>query len=128
VKLKEIEVRQLKEFAVTYAAPTLGRHINSFGHAAAIIGGVSKAGANVLKTRLEECGELMENLYQSVELADKVLAQSASEQDIEKRARQLASKGVEALEAMRVACDRIEEAVDNQLWPLPKYREMLFLL
>jgi glutamine synthetase type III len=29
---------------------------------------------------------------------------------------------------MRSACDRIEEVVDQQFWPLPKYREMLFLL
>ena len=128
VKLKEIEIRQLKELAVTCAAPALGRHINSYGHAAAIAGAVSKGGSSVLKARLEECGSLMEEIFESVELADKVLQRSASEADLKERARLLASKGVGALDAMREACDRVEETVDHQLWPLPKYREMLFLL
>jgi len=28
--------------------------------------------------------------------------------------------------AVRSACDTIEVSVDDELWPLPKYREMLF--
>ncbi|HAH05892.1 MAG TPA: glutamine synthetase type III [Elusimicrobia bacterium] len=123
VKLKEIELRQLRELAVTCVAPALARHMNSYGQASALIGG-----SKVLKARLSEYGALMEEVYRTTGVTDEVLAKSLAEPSLEKRAKLLASKGVEALEGMRSACDRIEEVVDQQLWPLPKYREMLFLL
>jgi glutamine synthetase len=43
-------------------------------------------------------------------------------------ARALADKVVPALEAVRDVCDCIEAEVDDALWPLPKYREMLFVV
>ena len=33
----------------------------------------------------------------------------------------------ESLNALRKPIDRLEEIVDNRLWPLPKYRELLFI-
>jgi glutamine synthetase len=33
----------------------------------------------------------------------------------------------ERLEAIRRPIDKLEEIVDNDLWPLPKYRELLFI-
>ncbi len=33
----------------------------------------------------------------------------------------------ESLYAMRRPIDKLEEVVDNKMWPLPKYREMLFI-
>lgn len=33
----------------------------------------------------------------------------------------------ESLNAMRRPIDKLEELVDNELWPLPKYRELLFI-
>ena len=31
------------------------------------------------------------------------------------------------IETLRRPIDKLEELVDNQLWPLPKYRELLFI-
>ncbi|HAM35118.1 MAG TPA: glutamine synthetase type III [Elusimicrobia bacterium] len=128
IKLKEIEIRQLKELALTFAAPALARHINVYGQTTALMSGASKGAAGVLKAKLAGYGELVEKIYRSTDMADAVLAKSAATDDLPARARFLASKGVAALDAMRAACDGIEEAVDQQLWLLPKYREMLFLL
>ena len=33
----------------------------------------------------------------------------------------------ESLEAIRKPIDKLEEIVDNDSWPLPKYRELLFI-
>jgi glutamine synthetase len=33
----------------------------------------------------------------------------------------------ESLFALRRPIDKLEEVVDNKLWPLPKYRELLFI-
>ena len=31
------------------------------------------------------------------------------------------------LDQIRAHIDRLEEVIDDQLWPLPKYRELLFM-
>ncbi|MBI5243003.1 MAG: glutamine synthetase III [Elusimicrobia bacterium] len=128
VKIKEIELRQIKELAVACVVPALTGQISASGHAAELLGDAAKGGAKALKSRLAEYGALLEALDESLALVDSALEESAAEQDMAKRAAWLASKGVAALEALRAACDRVEEAVDQRLWPLPKYREMLFLL
>ena len=33
----------------------------------------------------------------------------------------------ESLYDLRKPIDKLEEVVDNKLWPLPKYRELLFI-
>ncbi len=33
----------------------------------------------------------------------------------------------ESLYALRRPIDKLEEVVDNKMWPLPKYRELLFI-
>jgi glutamine synthetase len=34
---------------------------------------------------------------------------------------------VPAMLKVRAACDRLERMVPEDLWPLPRYREMLFI-
>jgi len=31
------------------------------------------------------------------------------------------------MQEVRIAADRLETLVDDELWPMPKYREMLFV-
>jgi glutamine synthetase len=38
----------------------------------------------------------------------------------------LTSEGADAMAAVRERCDALELAISDELWPLPKYREMLF--
>ena len=33
----------------------------------------------------------------------------------------------ESFAALRKPIDKLEEVVDNKMWPLPKYRELLFI-
>jgi glutamine synthetase len=33
----------------------------------------------------------------------------------------------ESFPALRRPIDKLEEVVDNKMWPLPKYRELLFI-
>ncbi len=46
--------------------------------------------------------------------------------DCEKQAKFLTSTGADAMAAVRATSDRLENMVADDLWPLPKYREMLF--
>ncbi len=38
-----------------------------------------------------------------------------------------AEKAADALRLLRESIDKLEEITDNALWPLPKYREILFI-
>jgi glutamine synthetase len=45
----------------------------------------------------------------------------------EEHARAFRDRVIPAMGAVREACDALEILVDDELWPLPKYREMLFI-
>ncbi len=45
---------------------------------------------------------------------------------IEKQAQLLTSDGADAMAEVRRCCDDLELSVSDEMWPLPKYREMLF--
>jgi glutamine synthetase len=47
-------------------------------------------------------------------------------EELEKQAELLTHDGADAIASVRGACDALEVNVDDELWPLPKYREMLF--
>ena len=34
---------------------------------------------------------------------------------------------IPAMTAVRAVCDRLEKILPDDLWPLPRYREMLFI-
>ncbi len=46
--------------------------------------------------------------------------------DAVKQAELLTSAGADAMAKVRECCDALEVSVSDELWPLPKYREMLF--
>jgi len=46
--------------------------------------------------------------------------------DIRKKAKAYSTEVVPFLETIRYHVDKLELIVDDELWPFPKYREMLF--
>lgn len=53
--------------------------------------------------------------------------ESAPEEDLASQADYYKSSVIPAMEGVRKAADQLEQMVDDKLWPLPKYREMLLL-
>ena len=47
-------------------------------------------------------------------------------EDLEKKANQYCNQVLPLFEEIRYDCDKLELIVDNELWPLTKYRELLF--
>ena len=126
VKTKEIELTMLSEMAQTGIVPALARQIDELGRAREALAAV-KADAKLLEGRIREAGTVLAALYSGLDGAKAVLAKSCG-LDAHHRAAFLADKGVNALGALRDACDKAEGIVEGSLWPYPKYREMLFLL
>jgi glutamine synthetase len=74
-----------------------------------------------------EVGALIEELRtERTKLAEVIEKAEHMHDDVEKCAKMLTSSGADAMAAVRSACDKLELVVADELWPLPKYREMLF--
>ena len=77
-------------------------------------------------TLIRECAALLSEIK---EQADKLSdAQKAAESKEDSYAKAIAAeKAAEILHTLRQSIDKLEEITDNALWPLPKYREILFI-
>jgi glutamine synthetase len=74
-----------------------------------------------------EVGALIEALRSRRDALVEVIARAEGlHADVEKCGKLLTSEGAEAMAAVREICDKLELCVADELWPLPKYREMLF--
>ncbi|MBI4346202.1 MAG: glutamine synthetase III [Elusimicrobia bacterium] len=127
-KTKEIELKLLKELALQFVLPTLARQVSSYGDAAGKLDAAGKSAGNALKSKVVELGKLAAEIDEGIAAVDAALEAADAEKSLSKKAKLLCTKGVSALNDLRCACDRTEGVVENCLWQLPKYREMLFLL
>ncbi|MBV8881075.1 MAG: hypothetical protein JO332_13990 [Planctomycetaceae bacterium] len=75
---------------------------------------------------LKEVVALTTSLAEAIEELDEQRAHEASG-DHEKHAKHFRDKVIPAMNKVRESADALELIVDDQLWPLPKYREMLFV-
>jgi glutamine synthetase len=121
-----IECHTLREMVDTMVLPAAFEYSNRLADGAALAktAGIKKvpqiAAANQLGdviTRLQSARDELDAVTQK---ADHM------HDDPEAAARLLTSRGADAMERVRVLCDEIELKVADDLWPLPKYREILF--
>jgi glutamine synthetase len=77
-------------------------------------------------TLIRECSALLSEIK---EKADKLSdAQKVAESKEDSYAKAVAAeKAANILHILRESIDKLEEITDNALWPLPKYREILFI-
>jgi glutamine synthetase len=75
---------------------------------------------------IEETGELVGKFVDSIFALEKV---NAVHPDVEgiKHAEYMRDEVVPAMDGVRAIADRLERIVADDLWPLPKYSEMLFI-
>jgi glutamine synthetase len=72
-------------------------------------------------------GRLIKTLQKERAALEKVIAKAEAMHDsMEACATFLTNDGVNAMARVRAAADALEQVVDDESWPLPKYREMLF--
>ena len=128
IKDLEIEVACLREMACTQVLPAAYKHQTTLVGAVSGLAGIG-ADKNLVAAQVagvESFAQLIGDL--KVTLADLDTAvEKAESSDLDKKADALAYRVSPAMETVRAACDKLEAAIDDTLWPLPKYREMLFL-
>lgn len=126
VKDMLIEMHTLREMVDTMILPAAfkysGELARSASHAVA-------AGLNYTPQvdAANEIGNQIECLRKERDTLDQLIGQAEGlHEELPKQAKLLTGAGADAMAAVRECVDGIEVKIDDELWPLPKYREMLF--
>ncbi|MBR4525298.1 MAG: glutamine synthetase III [Bacteroidales bacterium] len=128
IKKVQIESRVMVRMALNHLVPAAldytAKHLQEVTHAKGISGDLSNC-----TTEMAILGDI--NKY-----VEDVRVKATAMREARKKAniiendyeRALAYHDIaESFSALRYPIDKLEELVDNKLWPLPKYREMLFI-
>jgi len=126
VKTVNIEAATTEHLARTLVLPAAMRYLADLGEAAETVedfgldaDGVKETAAdvvdqvNALRKALGELAGARAAAHEAGRPADEAAAMQA--------------KVIPAMQAVRTACDALERLVPADLWPLPTYREMLFI-
>src|SRR5690348_5006140 len=126
VKDMLIELHTLRETVDTMVLPAALDYVGRLATAAAR---AKEAGITVIPQiePANRIGKLIQDLQTTRATLGKVIDKAEGMHDeLEKQAELLTREGAEAMHAVRKNCDTLEVNIDDELWPLPKYREMLF--
>lgn len=89
--------------------------------------GTSKA-ISGQKFILESLSGLIEKAIAVCDELEALRHQAGQQSDMKKRGKFFSEKVLPKSEELRQVVDGLEVCIDDQLWPLPKYRELLFLV
>ncbi len=121
-----IEMHTLKEIIDTMILPAAFSYAGSLSTSAAhaVSAGVKNVpqadAANEIGGMIQTLRERRDDLEKTIEKAEGMHHEPA------KQAKLLTTAGADSMAAVREAADALELKVADELWPLPKYREMLF--
>jgi glutamine synthetase len=124
-KTVNIEAQLMVLMANRYILPAAYKHQEQLANTVAA---VKAAGASAKETRraLDEICKLTD---QGKQLVDKLqdLLEHEGNGEAEKHAKYFRDKVIPAMDGLRAVGDALENIVPQSLWPLPTYREMLFV-
>jgi glutamine synthetase len=89
--------------------------------------GATEAGARALTVRVAELSAVLAGVMGVAGELETLLEELDGVHDEAKAARRLADEMRPLMDKARASADRLEHLVDDELWSLPKYREMLFM-
>ncbi len=117
VKVQNIEANAALDIAKTLILPAVAKAIAELGGASA-----SKGIAKVTT----KIATLADSLVEKTEALEKAQIAAVGKDALIDQAKAFKSAVIPAQEALREVVDELETLVSDDLWPLPKYRELLF--
>ena len=126
VKDMLIELHTIREMVNTLILPAAYKYSGSLAKAAAEgkAAGISHLPQVEAANRI---GGMIEDLEKNLAELSRIIDKVEGLHDApEKQAKMLTSDGADRMQAVRDCCDALEVSVSDEVWPLPKYREMLF--
>jgi glutamine synthetase len=125
LKKIDIEIETMRMLVDSYVAPAAAAYLCDMSKTAANLAKITGAEKGPVEASVKKVAELLKDLTEKRSVMESGFSGTASASE-EARAKVLAEKVLPAMYALRDVCDKIELAVGNSYWPLPKYREMLF--
>ena len=126
----QIESRVLGDIARNHIVPTAVRYqnvlIKNVKGLKSIYGEGFKTFAKEQLNLIEEISGHIESINANVTKMTEVRKKSNKNDNLEKKALAYCNNVKPLFDAIRYNCDKLELLVDDELWPLTKYRELLF--
>jgi glutamine synthetase len=131
-KVIQLESRMLCDLCDNHIIPTAIRYQNLLMENLRGLREVMKAPANdaFVKLQTETIQEISEHVYsirKGVVAMVNARKKANAIEDVKKQAQAYCHKIRPMLEEIRYHADKLEIVVDDELWPLTKYREMMFI-
>ncbi len=124
VKNMLIEIDTLRSMVDTQILPACYAY---HGHLAAAVSACNAAGFNAPQAAIaNHIGELISRLQERRAALEKAMETETFATE-DQKATYLSREVAGLMDDIREACDRLEAVIADDYWPLPKYREMLFL-
>ena len=125
-KTVNIEGETTAQIARTMLLPGVVRYLNEL---LAVAERGAAQGLDVRGTRraLEEVNTLLNDLTDALEVLVEQNAELGGE-DVRSKSYHMRDNILPAMAAVRAAADRLEKVIPDDFWPLPTYRDMLFVL
>ena len=124
-----VEAIATRDIAMTMILPAAMAHQQRLAESIAAVQGI--LGDEQLQSQIEVLTLTTESINEMKKAVDALLALQeeleAAEMGEMALARAYRERVVPAMQAVRERADLLERLVDDVLWPLPKYREMLFI-
>lgn len=117
VKVQNIEANVTLELAKTQVLPAAARYLSE-------LSGASKS-KGVAKVA-DHVASLTDGLAEKIEALEKAQHEAHHAGGLIAEAKLFKEKVIPAQDAVRAASDELESLVADDLWPMPKYRELLF--
>jgi len=117
VKVQEIEANTTLDMARTMILPA----------AASYLGQLASAGySRGVKSIADRVASQADALVDAVHTLEQALHRAHGAESVQAEARAFVDDVIPAQNAVRAVADELESLVSDELWPLPKYRELLF--
>jgi glutamine synthetase len=126
VKVTNIEANATVDIARNIIFPAVLSYQNRLAEAIETTQAVSKVSQKGQSALLDDVSTGASDLYQAVKVLDAAIDKANSAGSLHASAAAFKDSVIPDMWEVRKIVDRLEELVDNETWPLPKYREMLF--
>ena len=132
VKTLDIEAGTLCDLIKTQVIPAAFNYQTQLATAIKEVHAVASVAKNLnlepIINTLNEVNNSISKLSEECEKLKNLLSEGQQITDIEKQARFFSDFIVDQIEKARHPADKLETLLPDELWPLPKYSEMLFML
>lgn len=127
----QIEARVLKEMVYNQVIPASVKYqsslIKNVLGLKEIYGAAHKSLSDATSSIIEQIGENITELKKKTDAMVAASARAEKFQDTHKKAFAFCDNVKPYFDEVREHCDKLEQLVDDRLWPLTKYREILFI-